>query len=253
MTLPPTLDPGGLSPADLEALRRAKDILRDAVVTRRGMRTGPERERDDGARFGHLRDLLGDGLGPDLVVAAYLSVEPEPSTLGIVEWLAEHHVRVLLPLLGRHRDGTRRKEPDWAVFRGSDKLRLAVRDIPEPTTPPLGAGALAEAELILCPGLAATRRGERLGTGGGWYDRALAYANEQAVTCLLLNDDEVMPSLPVQPWDREVDLVITPSRLLNCVAEREEENASAHAVPEAVQMGVPESVPQDGPGPEGRE
>ena len=224
MSLPPTPEPGGLSPADLEALGRAKDILRDAVFTRRGMRTGPERERDDGARFGHLRGLLAGDLGPDLVVAAYLSVDPEPSTLGIVEWLSEHHVRVLLPLLGRLSDGTRRTGPDWAAFRGSGRLRLAVRGIPEPTTPALGPGALAEAQLILCPGLAATRRGDRLGTGGGWYDRALAYADDEAVTCLLLNDDEVMPSLPVQPWDRDVDLVITPGRLLSCVAVRDEED-----------------------------
>lgn len=223
MTLPFRPTPGGLSTADLEALGRAKDVLRDAVYTRRGMRTGPERERDDGARFGHLRTLLGDSLGPDLVVAAYLSVDPEPSTLGIVEWLAEHRVRVLLPLLGRKRDGTRRSEPDWAVYAGTDKLRLAVRDIPEPTTPPLGAGVLAEAQLILCPGLAATQRGERLGTGGGWYDRALQHADEDAVTCLLLNDDEVMPSLPVQPWDREMDLVVTPTEMLNCLAVREAE------------------------------
>lgn len=220
MTLPPTVGPGDLSPADLEALGRAKDVLRDAVLTRRGMRTGPERERDDAARFGHLRDFLADDLGPDLVVAAYLSVEPEPSTLGIVEWLHEHRVRVLLPLLGRHRDGTRRDGPDWAVYRGAGQLRLAVRDIPEPTTPALGPGALAEASLVLCPGLAATEQGDRLGTGGGWYDRALSYANDQAVTCLLLNDDEVMPSLPVQPWDRPVDLVITPPRIVNCMAQR---------------------------------
>ncbi|SDB80345.1 5-formyltetrahydrofolate cyclo-ligase [Raineyella antarctica] len=226
MSLPPSPTPVGLSATDLEALGRAKDILRDAVATRRGMRTGPERERDDGARFGHLRELLDGSLGPDLVVAAYLSTGAEPSTLGIVEWLAEHHVRVLLPLLGRRRDGTRRSEPDWAEFRGSDKLRLAVRDIPEPTTPALGIAALEQAQLILCPGLAATRRGERLGTGGGWYDRALAHAGEEAVTCLLLNDDEVMPSLPVQPWDRPVDLIITPAEMTNCLAERDAEDGA---------------------------
>nr|WP_239022338.1 5-formyltetrahydrofolate cyclo-ligase [Raineyella fluvialis] len=173
MALPPPSTPDGLSRVDLDALSRAKDVLRDAVVTRRGMRTGAEREVDDAARFGHLRDLLGDALGPDLVVAAYLSVDPEPSTLGIVEWLHGHQVRVLLPLLARPADGGRRPSPDWAVYRGTDHLRLALRGIPEPTTPALGAGALAEAELILCPGLAGTRRGNVwapvvAGTTGPW-------------------------------------------------------------------------------------
>ncbi len=219
----PPSTPDGLSPADLEALGRAKDVLRDAVVTRRGMRTGAERELDDAARFGHLRDLLGEAAGPDLVVAAYLSVDPEPSTLGIVEWLHRRHVRVLLPLVGRTADGARRPGPDWAVYRGTDRLRLALRGIPEPTTPALGPGALAEAELVLCPGLAGTRRGERLGTGGGWYDRALEYAGPEAISCLLLNEDEVMPTLPIQPWDREMDLLVVPSGPVNCVQIREAE------------------------------
>ncbi len=222
MTVPPAPPPGGLSPADLEALSQAKDILRDAVITRRGMRTGAERERDDAQRFAHLRDLVEPSLSEGLVVAAYLSVEPEPSTLAAVEWLAAQHLRVLLPLLGRHSDGSRRIGPDWAVYRGSDRLRLGVAGIPEPDTPALGAQALAEATLILCPGLAATARGDRLGTGGGWYDRALVHASPEAVTCLLLNEDELMPTLPVQPWDRPMDLVITPSGLTNCLGVREE-------------------------------
>lgn len=223
MAVRPPATPDDLTEADLDALGRAKDVLRDAVVTRRGMRTGAERELDDAARYGHLRDLLGDAVGPDLVVAAYLSVDPEPSTLGIVDWLHQRHTRVLLPLLGRTADGTRRTGPDWAVYRGTDRLRLGIRDIPEPTTAALGPGALAEADLILCPGLAGTRRGERLGTGGGWYDRALEHAGPDAVTCLFLNEDELMPSLPVQPWDREIDLLIVPSGLVNCVAVREAE------------------------------
>ncbi len=212
MDLPP--DPV-LSDADLDALGRAKDILRTAVVRRRAMRTPAEREADDLARAARVHDLVGASAGPDLVVAAYLSVDPEPSSLGVVAWLADRGVRVMLPVL------TDLREPDWADFAGMDRLRLRRRGIAEPTTPPLGADALAVAGMIICPGLAATPTGHRLGTGSGWYDRALTHADDGAVVCLLLNDDEVMDTLPVQPWDRPVDVVVTPDRLINCAGTRD--------------------------------
>ncbi|MFZ1412545.1 MAG: 5-formyltetrahydrofolate cyclo-ligase, partial [Micropruina sp.] len=65
-----------------------------------------------------------------------------------------------------------------------------------------------------CSGLAATARGDRLGTGGGWYDRALAHASAAATCGILLRDDEVFPELPTEPWDRRVDLIVTPSRVI---------------------------------------
>ncbi|OYN94977.1 5-formyltetrahydrofolate cyclo-ligase [Enemella evansiae] len=215
MNLPgPPRRPGDTgSAADQEALRSAKEMLRGAIRTRRRARPEAARLADDHARFLLLQDFWGTPQ-PDSVVAAYLSHADEPGTLETVGWLTAHGVRVLLPVLDRRADGSVRREPDWAPYAGPDRLRAGLWGIPEPTTDPVGAEGLAEAGVIVCSGLAGTTAGERLGMGGGWFDRALEYAAADAVTVMPLNDDEVLPSLPVQPWDRRVDVLITPTRLV---------------------------------------
>lgn len=199
--------------ADARALAGAKVLLRDAVRLRRTSRPVEQREADDLARFERVRGLFGRP-GGEPTVAAYLSTGAEPSTTRLVGWLAAQDVPVLLPLMGRRSDGTRRPGPDWAPYSGGTPLRSGPFGIPEPDAEGLGPEALGQASVVVCAALAATGSGERLGTGGGWYDRALPHAAPDAVLVALLNDDEVLPTLPTQPWDVRVDVVVTPTRVL---------------------------------------
>ncbi|WP_197430032.1 5-formyltetrahydrofolate cyclo-ligase [Auraticoccus cholistanensis] len=207
------------SQSDDRALAGAKDVLRDAVRRRRDARPAEQRAADDLARLRGLQELFGHPDG-GTTVACYLSTGSEPSTTRLVAWLAAQDVRVLLPVLGRRADGSRRAGPDWDLYRGPSRLRRGPRGIPEPDADGLGPAALARASVVVVAALAATPRGDRLGTGGGWYDRALEHAGDGAVTVALLNDDEVMPTLPVQAWDRRVDVLATPTRLLSTLEER---------------------------------
>jgi len=199
--------------ADQAALAGAKRALRDAVLRRRASRPEPDRTADDEARFALLATTLGDRL-PD-TVAAYLSVGDEPDTLRLVAWLVAQRVRVLLPVL-TDGAGSRLDGPAWAAYEGPDALRVGPLGLLEPTGTALPARQLPEAELVVCPGLAANRHGDRLGRGGGWYDRALAHAGQASPVLVLLNRDEVLEAIPAQPWDRRVDRIVTPDGVLDC-------------------------------------
>lgn len=77
----------------------------------------------------------------------------------------------------------------------------------------LPEGVLASVDLMIVPGLAADRQGNRLGRGGGWYDRARS-GSVVLETWLLLNDDEVLDEVPADAWDLPVDLIVTPSQAI---------------------------------------
>lgn len=67
-------------------------------------------------------------------------------------------------------------------------------------------------DLIFVPGAAFTRRGDRLGAGGGYYDRCLAKAS-RAVAVGLCYEEQLAVRLPRGRHDRPVSRVVTPGKV----------------------------------------
>jgi 5-formyltetrahydrofolate cyclo-ligase len=64
-------------------------------------------------------------------------------------------------------------------------------------------------DLILVPGAAFTADGERLGRGGGFYDRVLSSPGFRAFKVGVCFDRQVLESLPTEPHDQRVHRVVT--------------------------------------------
>ena len=77
---------------------------------------------------------------------------------------------------------------------------------------PLAQAAGLIPQVLFVPLVGFTARGERLGQGGGHYDRWLA-ANPETLAIGLAWDCQVADSLPIAPHDRTLSAVVTPSRL----------------------------------------
>jgi 5-formyltetrahydrofolate cyclo-ligase len=70
--------------------------------------------------------------------------------------------------------------------------------------------AVARADAVLVPALAVDRAGNRLGRGGGSYDRALARVGPLIPLIALLYDDELVDRVPVEGHDLPVRAVVRP-------------------------------------------
>ncbi len=98
----------------------------------------------------------------------------------------------------------------FAPWRPDASWRLNRYGIPEPCGPAVPARVL---DLILLPLVAFDARGRRLGMGGGYYDRTLAFLGHRLrrrprLVGLAYRWQEV-PCLPAEPWDMPLDAVIT--------------------------------------------
>ena len=67
----------------------------------------------------------------------------------------------------------------------------------------------ADVDLWICPGLAFTADGKRLGFGGGWYDRFLSAAKPTARAWGVAYRFQILPNLPQGPFDRLLDGVVS--------------------------------------------
>ena len=64
---------------------------------------------------------------------------------------------------------------------------------------------------MIVPGLAFTSAGDRLGQGGGWYDRFLADVRPECRTIGVGFVEQIVDALPVEDHDIRLDHVVTES------------------------------------------
>jgi 5-formyltetrahydrofolate cyclo-ligase len=75
------------------------------------------------------------------------------------------------------------------------------------------ARSTRDLDAILVPGLVFDLCGNRIGQGGGWYDRVLAGAPSQLKIGVAF-DFQLAKDLPHEPHDQRMDLVVTEKRVV---------------------------------------
>ena len=186
---------------DAAAIQDRKQAMRSSVMARRAMMSQAERESAAMLLAAHCRVRWSTVT----TVATYLALRTEPPTDPLIDHYIHHGVTVLLPIVD---GGTL----DWATYDASRSVTAGPLGFREPIGPRLGTAAIASADLILVPSLAVDAKGNRLGRGQGYYDRALADATAPVVA--VIYDHEFVADVPCEPHDRHVDGVLRPSGFL---------------------------------------
>jgi 5-formyltetrahydrofolate cyclo-ligase len=86
----------------------------------------------------------------------------------------------------------------------------------EPTGEMRLAGRDQEELVVLVPGVAFDLCGNRLGRGGGWYDRVIRKELGKATLVALAYDFQIVDEVPAEEWDERVHYVITERSIVDC-------------------------------------
>lgn len=139
------------------------------------------------------------------LVGLYHAGGEEAPTRAYAQWFFENGRQIALPWFAERGAAMRFRE--WRDPFDDEGLEPGPYGALQPGS---DAAEVAPA-LAFVPLLAFTARGERLGQGGGHYDRWLA-ANTSAVPIGLAWDCQLADALPLEPHDRHLRAVVTPTR-----------------------------------------
>ncbi|MDJ0776448.1 MAG: 5-formyltetrahydrofolate cyclo-ligase [Gammaproteobacteria bacterium] len=165
----------------------------------------PERlQRAADALCARLVEL--DGYRDAERIAAYFAVNGEIGLAPLIERALADGKQVFLPNLDR-------EALRFAPYFAGQKMRTNRFRLPEPDVADSDMLAPESLDLVLAPLTVFDAAGNRIGMGGGFYDRSFAFRKEPASTRPLLvgvaHELQKVDRIEPEDWDVRLDLVVT--------------------------------------------
>ncbi|WP_457570791.1 5-formyltetrahydrofolate cyclo-ligase [Desulfovulcanus sp.] len=143
-------------------------------------------------------------------VFLYLPIKNEVNTWPLLKKLWSLKISTFLPRC----DKNKCRKMDFYHVSSPNDLNKGAFNIPEPSSEIRYNGI--GPDLIILPGVAFDLKGYRLGYGQGYFDRFLPKLDLTKIkTVALAYDFQILPSLPIDPWDRPVEIIVTEKRIVD--------------------------------------
>ncbi len=183
-----------------------KDRLRSQLRAQRRAHVSSLADATSQLLFLRPPSLIAAMIPPDAIVGLYHASEVEAPTRSYARWLHENGRKLALPWFARR--GAAMQFRQWAD--PYDDAALSQGPFGQ-FQPALGAG-LVLPEVVLVPIIGFTAQCDRLGQGGGHYDRWLE-SHPQVRAIGLAWDCQLVDRLPLEAHDQRISAVVTPTRL----------------------------------------
>ncbi len=143
------------------------------------------------------------------VVLSYISFGTEVNTHGCIRRLLDaREKKVLVPVVASREARTL----ILSELHGWNELSTGAYGILEPEPEHVRERSPGDVDIVLVPGIAFDRRGNRIGYGGGYYDGLLQRINGTAIG--LAYAFQLIDRVPREPHDVQVNAVVTEDRMV---------------------------------------
>lgn len=189
----------------------------DIVARKKELRNELRRKRNEHAAalppevsalvFNRPPSALLDLVPADATVGIYRSDPGEAPSRGYIRFFFERGNPIALPrvtTLDKPMEFRRHTDP-----YGESDLEAGVWGIRQPGLD----AAVVIPDVLFMPLVGFTASGQRLGQGGGFYDRYLA-AHPEITAIGMAWDMQEVPELPIEPHDMPLSRIVTPTRVL---------------------------------------
>lgn len=189
-----------------------RDRIRKLVRTRRRMLSPTEQQDAASALQNQL--ITHPLIGKAKRIAIYLANDGELETEPAIRWFWEQRIEVCLPILHPFTPG----HLLFMQYNSSTPMQSNKFGIKEPLLACHNIVHKRDIDILFTPLVAFDSEGNRLGMGGGFYDRTLEHWHkhkEGPYPIGLAHDCQEYTPLPAAEWDVPLAEVITPTRRLH--------------------------------------
>ncbi|GLX81316.1 5-formyltetrahydrofolate cyclo-ligase [Thalassotalea eurytherma] len=146
-------------------------------------------------------------------IAIYLANDGELDTLKLINHCWQQNIDVYLPVIhpfSRH-------HLLFQQYTPTTKMVLNRFGISEPKLNSQSTICPQNLSVLCTPLVAFDSQGNRMGMGGGFYDRTLSQLQQSKTKVIgLAHDCQQVDSVPVEPWDMPLSMIMTPTKIINC-------------------------------------
>lgn len=140
----------------------------------------------------------------------FASFRTEFDTAELMEASLAAGKRAVLPKVDREKH-----ELVLYEIRDFSELSPGYMGIPEPASPETPVG-INDVDLVIIPGAGFDPLGNRIGYGGGYYDRLLSGLQRPIPVIAPAYEEQIIDSIPSEPHDRKVQMIVTDRQLIRC-------------------------------------
>ncbi|MGJ8679849.1 5-formyltetrahydrofolate cyclo-ligase [Paraglaciecola sp.] len=189
--------------------RSERQVLRQYFRKQRNQ--VPEQQQNQSALTSLQVCLRATKLAEVNTVACYLANDGELDPKVIIEHCWQQNIQVVLPVLNPNKPG----HLVFVKYHALSPMTQNIYGIEEPIINHKNTIELQDIDLIFTPLVAFDKNGNRLGMGGGYYDRSLAPITAQKLNIQLIglaHACQEAKELPVDGWDIPLNGIVTPEQ-----------------------------------------
>ncbi|MCK5022583.1 MAG: 5-formyltetrahydrofolate cyclo-ligase [Candidatus Aenigmarchaeota archaeon] len=184
-----------------------KEFIRREILARRSRQERDKKVKKDIAIRKNLRNI--SEYQNSNIILFYVSIRGEVRTESLISEALENGKRVLVPFVN-----LANKTMLISEISDLDDLEPGSFGIPEPKNPK--EFPLDEIDLVVVPGVAFDKTGNRVGFGTGFYDKFVKTLNKRIPLIALAYDFQIVKEIQPEEHDVKVHKIVTENEIIEC-------------------------------------
>jgi len=194
-----------IPPSDIQNLK--KELRQQARTMRQNLTEEQVQEADLNLAQQYKQYFCGQTI---ITAGIYLQNDNELGTDHLINNLFKSGCKIYLPVISDYSN----HQMEFFRYQQNTPMHNNRFGIPEPINEEKISVDLLD--IIFLPLTAFDLQGNRLGMGGGFYDRALAEVSDsKPILVGLAYDFQEFPACPVERFDHSIQMIMTPTRVIH--------------------------------------